>query len=85
MVAYRREVDQLGGHFAGYDLQHIDRRKSEDTGKLSRIGSRRKMPPVGVFLDHIYNPSIKPPDEIDFAIPDAPDSVQVLAAHAMPG
>ena len=84
MAAYKRAVDQLSGHFAGYELHHIDRRKNEEADMLSRIGSKREMPPAGVFLNHIYNPSIKPPKEIDLAVPDAPDSVLVLAAHTVP-
>ena len=41
MAAYRRLVDQVGGHFAGMELEHVDRRKNEAADALSRFGSRR--------------------------------------------
>ena len=58
--------------------------KKEDADELPRIGSRRETPPPDVFLDHIYNPSIKPPREIDLAVPDAPDMAHVLAVRVTP-
>ena len=82
MAAYRRAVDQLGGFFAGFELIHVDRRKNEEADALSRLGSKRAEVPAGVFLDHIHSPSIKPPHEVDIAIPSAPDSIMVAAVHA---
>ena len=41
------------------------------------------MPPE-VFLDHIHNPSIRAPNEVDIAIRPAPDSIMVVAVHAAP-
>ena len=29
MAAYRREVDVIAGHFKGYQVEHVDRRKNE--------------------------------------------------------
>jgi hypothetical protein len=66
-------VDHLGDHFMGYALNQIDKRQNEDVKKLSRISSRREIPPMDVFLNHIYNPLIMPPKEIDLAIPNALD------------
>ena len=40
MVAYRREVDIIAGHFKGYQVEHIDRRKNEAVDALSRLGSQ---------------------------------------------
>jgi hypothetical protein len=40
MIAYRRAVDQLGGHFAGYAVDWVDRRKNEEADMLSRLGSK---------------------------------------------
>ena len=36
MAAYRREVDVIAGHFKGYQVEHVDRRKNEaaDEGVL---------------------------------------------------
>src|SRR3954469_24016773 len=68
MAAYRQAVDQLGGHFAGYSLEWIDRCKNEEAGTLSRIGLAHHAPPAGVFLDTITNPYVPPPREIDLGI-----------------
>ena len=39
MAAYRPEVDIVVGHFKGYQVEHIDRRKNEAADALSRLGS----------------------------------------------
>ena len=70
MAAYRREVDKVAGHFKGYQVEHIDRRKNEATDALSRLGSQRKPVPPNTFLDILHNPSVKLPTEEDLAIPD---------------
>ena len=70
MAAYRREVDTVAGHFKGYQVDHIDRRKNEAADALSRLGSQRKPVPPNVFLDVLHNPSVKVPTEEDLAIPD---------------
>ena len=64
MAAYRREVDIVAGHFKGYQVDHVDRRKNEAADALSRLGSQRKPVPPNVFLDVLHNPSIKLPGEI---------------------
>ena len=67
MAAYRREVDIVAGHFKGYQVEHIDRRKYEATYALSRLGSQRKLVPPNTFLDILHNPSVKLPTEEDLA------------------
>src|SRR3954470_541820 len=47
MIAYRRAVDQLGGCFAGFSIEWIDRRKNEGADALSRVGSSKQAPPQG--------------------------------------
>ena len=61
MAAYRREVDIVAGHFKGYQVDHVDRRKNEAADALSRLGSQRKPVPPNVFLDVLHNPSVKLP------------------------
>ena len=39
MVAYRQEVDAIVGHFKGYQVEHVDRRKNEAADALSQLGS----------------------------------------------
>ena len=57
MAAYRHEFDAIAGHFQGYQVEHIDRRKNEATDALSRLGSQRKPVPPNTFLDILHNPS----------------------------
>ena len=83
MAAYRREVDAIAGHFQGYQVEHIDRRKNEAADALSRLGSQRKPVPPNTFLDVLYNPSVKLPTEEDLAIPD-PEARLVAALHVIP-
>ena len=42
MVAYRREVDAIVGHFKGNHVEHIDPRKNEAADASSRLGSQHK-------------------------------------------
>ena len=83
MAAYRREVDIIAGHFKGYQVEHIDRRKNEAADALSRLGSQRKPVPPNVFLDVLHNPPVKIPPEEDLAIPD-PEAQLVVVLHAIP-
>ena len=83
MAAYRREVDIIAGHFKGYQVKHIDRRKNEAADTLSRLGSQCKLVPPNVFLDVLHNPSVKIPTEEDLAIPD-PETQLVVVLHAIP-
>ena len=50
MAAYCREVDAIAGHFKGYQVEHIDRRKNEAADALSRLGSQRKPVPPNTFF-----------------------------------
>ena len=84
MAAYRREVDIVAGHFKGYQVDHMDRRKNEAADALSRLGSQRKPVPPNVFLDVLHNPSVKIPGEADLAIPD-PEAQLVAALHVILG
>ena len=38
MAVYRREVDAIAGHFKGYQVEHVDRRKNEAVDALSWLG-----------------------------------------------
>ncbi|SPT17889.1 unnamed protein product [Triticum aestivum] len=83
MAAYCREVDIVAGHFKGYQVDHVDRRKNEAADALSRLGSQRKPVPPNVFLDVLHNPSVKLPTEEDLAVPD-PEAQLVAALHVIP-
>ena len=49
MAAYHLEVDIVAGHFKGYQVDHVDRRKNEAADALSRLGSQRKTGPAQCF------------------------------------
>ena len=83
MAAYRREVDIVAGHFKGYQVEHIDRRKNEAADALSRLGSQRKQVPPNTFLDILHNPSVKLPIEEDLAVPN-PEAQLVATLHVVP-
>ena len=83
MAAYRREVDDVVGHFKGYQVEHIDRRKNKQADALSRLGSQRKRVAPNVFLDILNNPLVKLLTEEDLAIPD-PEAQLVAALHVIP-
>ena len=70
MAAYHREVDAVAGHFKGYQVEHLDRRKNEAAEALSRLGSQRKPVPPNTFLDVLHNPPVKLPIEEDLVVPD---------------
>ena len=66
MEAYSRKVDAIAGHFKGYQVEHVDRRKNEAADALSRLGSQRKpVPPT--LLDILHNPSVKLPTEESYS------------------
>ena len=83
MATYRREVGAIAGHFKGYQVEHIDRKKNEAADTLSRLGSQCKLVPPNTFLDVLHNPSVKLPTEEDLAIPD-PEAQLVAALDAIP-
>ena len=58
MVAYRRAVDNIAGHFKGYQVEHLDRRKNEAADALSRLGSHR--------LKYVPRTAIKSQALVDF-------------------
>src|SRR5664279_5678596 len=83
MAAYRRAISEVGGHFIGFHVDHIDRRLNKAANALSHLGSQRKPVPPNVFLDELHNPPVKPPTEEDIAYPD-PESALVAAIHVTP-
>ena len=79
MAAYRQLVDQVGRHFAGMELEHINQGKNEAADALSRFGSKRDHVPPDVFLNHLHNPSVQLPTEVDTAYPPPSDTTLVAA------
>ena len=69
MAAYRDEVDEMSKHFSGYKVKYVKREENWAVDALSKIGSARKQVPPGIFLEHLYVPSVKGAD------PEHPDHV----------
>jgi ribonuclease HI len=59
MDAYCAEIRKLEGHFEGIEFQHIPRNNNVTANVLSKLGSRRALVPVGVFVQDLRKPSIK--------------------------
>ena len=76
-------MDIVAGHFKGYQVDHVDRRKDEAVDALSRLGSQHKPVPPNVFVDVLHNPSVQLPGEADLAVPD-PEAQLVAALHVIP-
>jgi hypothetical protein len=59
MIAYRAMYDKLEGDFEGCEVTHIGRESNEEADNLANIGSRCLPIPPGVFLEEIFERSIK--------------------------
>jgi hypothetical protein len=59
MDAYCTEIRKLKGHFEGIEFQHIPRSNNVAADVLSKLGSRRALVPVGVFVQDLRKPSMK--------------------------
>jgi hypothetical protein len=63
MASYRFHVQQINCYFEDCEFHHIPRAKNEAADTLSKLGSSRQSIPVGISLQHIRKPSIKPSPE----------------------
>jgi hypothetical protein len=59
MDAYCTEIRKLKGHFEGIEFQHIPRSNNVAADVLSKLGSRRALVLVGVFVQDLRKPSMK--------------------------
>jgi ribonuclease HI len=59
MAAYRDEVDEMAKSFLGYDIKHVRCEDNMADDTLSKLGSRCKAVPPGIFLEHLHVPSVK--------------------------
>src|SRR4051812_17242014 len=64
MASYRFLVQQLSGFFEGCEFHHVPRAENEVADALSKLGSTRKEILVGVSLENIHKPFIKPSPRI---------------------
>jgi hypothetical protein len=73
MASYCFYVQQLCGFFNGYEFPHIPRANNDEADRLSKIGSTRQTIPVGVSLEIIHKPSMRPsPESNSIYVPEDP-------------
>ena len=60
IASYSFLVQQLSGYFEGCEFLHVPRADNEQADALARIGSTRQAIPVGVSLQRLLKPLIKP-------------------------
>jgi hypothetical protein len=78
MSSYRFYVKQLCGFFEGCEFHHVPRANNDAADRLSKIGSTKQDIPVGVSLEIIRKPSIKPSPEFgSIFVPEDPASAQM--------
>jgi ribonuclease HI len=77
MDAYFEEERKLEKKFYGLELHHVIRDNNVGIDVLSKLGSSRAEVPAEVFVQELYRPSIKNPDELSTPSNPAPDH-QVL-------
>ena len=63
MASYRFLVQQLCGSFESYEFHHVPKEENEAADALTKLGPTRRSIPVGISLEHIKKPSIKPSPE----------------------
>jgi ribonuclease HI len=76
MDAYCIEIRKLEGHFEGIEFQHVPRNNNVAADVLSKLGSRRALVPVGMFVQDLRKPSIK---LLDSDNPEPPQHDQTSA------
>ena len=59
MAAYCQEVRRLESKFEGLELSHILRQHNEAADELANLGSRREKVPDDIFVEHLYEPTVK--------------------------
>jgi ribonuclease HI len=64
MAAYRQKVRKLEEKFNGFEVHHILRRDNEAADALTWLGLNHKPAPLGVFMRHLFKPSIRLEEEI---------------------
>jgi hypothetical protein len=59
MNAYCTEVCKLEAHFEGLEFHHVCRDNNVAADLLSKLGSKRALVPVGVFVQDLRKPAIR--------------------------
>jgi ribonuclease HI len=82
MNAYCAEVHKLENHFEGLEFHHVSRDNNVAVDVLSKLGSKRALVPVGVFIQDLHKPLIRLLSDPETSPNDVPGSHDVLMAEA---
>ncbi|XP_073353915.1 uncharacterized protein [Aegilops tauschii subsp. strangulata] len=86
MASYRFLVQQLSGYFEGCEFLHVPRNENEPADALAWIDSTHQAIPVGVSLQCLRKPSIKPsPESESIFMPAPPEAVGSNSGAAAAG
>jgi ribonuclease HI len=77
MAAHRDEVDEITKCFLGGEVKYVGRDDNTTADMLAKLESERKPITPGIFLEHLWVPSVKG------ANPENPDVVVSLAKEVM--
>jgi hypothetical protein len=82
MNAYYAEVRKLEDHFEGLEFHHVSRDNNVAANILSKLGSKRALVLVGVFVQDLRKPSIRLLSDPATSPSDVPGSRDILMAEA---
>jgi ribonuclease HI len=82
MNAYCAEVRKLEDHFEGLEFHHVSRDNNVAADVLSKLGSKRALVPVGVFVQDLRKPLIRLLSDLEMSHSEVPGSCDVLMAEA---
>jgi hypothetical protein len=79
MASYHFLVQQISGYFEGCEFWHVPRAQNDAADTLSKLGSSRELIPLGISLEHLRKPSIKPSLESTskFVLPGPEEAVSM--------
>jgi hypothetical protein len=75
-------VRKLEDHFEGLEFHHVSRDNNVAADVLTKVGSKRALVPVGVFVQDLRKPSIKLLSDPEMSPSDVLGSYDVLTAEA---
>jgi hypothetical protein len=71
-------INEMAKNYIGYDIKYVKRKDNMADDTLSKLGSGRKAVPQGVFLEHMYIPSVNMEDQQN------PEHASSLVMSVMP-
>src|SRR5436190_22735274 len=78
MSAYYQEVRKLEGTFDGLELTHVLRNDNSEADELAKIGSKRTLVPMGVFVQQLHQPTIS---KVSAEPADKPNEAEIFVIN----